>query len=189
MARGSQGTRRKKIYDSMGCRARLMLCSLASAIKKVWVMWLAEKSFIEVTRNTPLVSIDLLVDDGKGRFLLGKRINKPAQGLWFVPGGRILKNQTISEAFSSLASRELNLDLTLRDSRLRGVYEHFYEDNFFDIAEFGTHYIVLAYNIAFPHGAFDKLPGDQHSEWAFMTPLEIEERIDVHRGSKLFFRW
>ncbi|MEQ1698376.1 MAG: GDP-mannose mannosyl hydrolase [Hyphomicrobiaceae bacterium] len=151
-------------------------------------MWLDEKSFIEVTKNSPLVSIDLLVEDGNGRFLLGKRVNKPAQGFWFVPGGRILKNQTLKQAFSSLAKRELDLALSLDDAKLRGVYEHFYDDNFFEVAGFGTHYVVVAYDIVLPSGTFEQLPKDQHEEWAFLSPWEIEDRADVHPSSKAFFR-
>ena len=151
-------------------------------------MWLDEKSFIEVTKNAPLVSIDLLVEDGNGRFLLGKRLNKPAQGFWFVPGGRILKNQTLNEAFSSLVQRELDVILSLDDAKLRGVYEHFYEDNYFEVAGFVTHYVVVAYDVVLPSGAFDRLPKDQHEVWAFMSPWEIENRSDVHPSSKAFFK-
>ena len=151
-------------------------------------MWLDNNAFIEVTKNSPLVSIDLLVEDGSGRFLLGKRLNKPAQGFWFVPGGRILKNQTLNEAFAAIAHRELNLAVSLKDAKLRGVYEHFYEDNFFEIPGFGTHYVVVAYDFVLPRGAFERLPLDQHDQWAFLSPGDIEERADVHTSSKAFFR-
>lgn len=151
-------------------------------------MWLDEKSFIEVTKNTPLVSIDLLIEDERGRFLLGKRINKPAQGFWFVPGGRILKNQTLREAFTSIAQRELNLALSFDDAKLRGVYEHFYDDNYYEVPGFGTHYVVVAYEAVLPRGAFDVLPKDQHDEWQFMSPWEIENRAGVHPSSKAFFK-
>lgn len=151
-------------------------------------MWLDKETFIEVTKNSPLVSIDLLVEDGSGRFLLGKRLNKPAQGFWFVPGGRILKNQTLKEAFSTIAQRELGLAVPFEVAKLRGVYEHFYDDNFFEIPGFGTHYVVVAYEFVIPRGAFEKLPRDQHDEWAFLPPGEIEDRTDVHPSSKAFFK-
>jgi colanic acid biosynthesis protein WcaH len=44
------------------------------------------------------VSVDLvLVRDGR-EVLLGLRTNRPAQGSWFVPGGRILKNEKRADA-------------------------------------------------------------------------------------------
>ncbi len=49
--------------------------------------------FKAVVDATPLISIDLLIEK-EGKYLLGKRINKPAKGYFFSFGGRILKNKT-----------------------------------------------------------------------------------------------
>ncbi len=151
-------------------------------------MWLDQKTFAEVTKNTPLVSIDLIITDGNSRYLLGKRINKPAQGLWFVPGGRILKNQTLQQAFEAVTVRELGFQGTFSSARLRGVYEHFYDDNFFDRSDFGTHYVVLAYEFVMPEATFANLPLDQHERWAFFTAAEILSARDIHPSSKGFFK-
>ena len=53
---------------------------------------LPSKKFEVVVESTPLVSIDLVVRAPDKKILLGKRVNRPAQGYWFVPGGRILKD-------------------------------------------------------------------------------------------------
>ena len=55
--------------------------------------------FVEVVKKTPLVSIDLIVENDRNEVLLGFRKNEPAKNYWFVPGGRILKNERIAEAF------------------------------------------------------------------------------------------
>ncbi|MCH5770603.1 GDP-mannose mannosyl hydrolase, partial [Salmonella enterica] len=55
---------------------------------------LAEDDFRRAVEMLPLVSIDLLLRDAEGRYLTGLRSNPPAQGAWFVPGGRIRKNET-----------------------------------------------------------------------------------------------
>ena len=34
----------------------------------------------------PIVSVDLIVFNSEGKALLGKRLNEPARGSWFVPG-------------------------------------------------------------------------------------------------------
>lgn len=60
---------------------------------------LAQHEFLEIVRLTPLVSIDLIVLDQAGDVLLGRRVNRPAQGMWFVPGGRIRKDETLADAF------------------------------------------------------------------------------------------
>jgi len=51
-------------------------------------MFLSQEDFATVVRSTPLISIDLVVENERGEFLLGQRTNRPAQGYWFVPGGR-----------------------------------------------------------------------------------------------------
>ena len=54
---------------------------------------LPKKQYIEVVKNTPLVSIDLIIEDTEGNILLGYRLNSPAKHTWFVPGGVIRKNE------------------------------------------------------------------------------------------------
>ncbi|TOB15241.1 NUDIX domain-containing protein, partial [Vibrio parahaemolyticus] len=55
---------------------------------------LDEQTFKLVVASTPLVSIDLIIRNSKRQILLGQRTNRPAQGFWFVPGGRICKDET-----------------------------------------------------------------------------------------------
>ncbi len=39
-----------------------------------------DRQFVKIIYATPLISIDLVLEDSRGRVLLGKRINRPAQG-------------------------------------------------------------------------------------------------------------
>ncbi len=52
---------------------------------------LNDSLFKTIVANTPLISIDLIIQNSQKKILLGKRINRPAQGYWFVPGGRVRK--------------------------------------------------------------------------------------------------
>ena len=47
---------------------------------------------LAIINATPLVAVDLIIENRNKEILLGKRVNRPAQGYWFVPGGRILNN-------------------------------------------------------------------------------------------------
>jgi colanic acid biosynthesis protein WcaH len=85
------------------------------------------KTFID---TTPLVSFDLLVRNAQGQILVGKRVNRLAQGFWFVPGGRILKNERLAEAFFRLTEAELGIQLDIKNARYLGLYEHFYRWGF-----------------------------------------------------------
>jgi GDP-mannose mannosyl hydrolase len=94
--------------------------------------------FLDIIDATPLVSIDLIVEDSQGRFLLGKRLNRPAQGYWFVPGGRIRKNETLADAMARISSTELGAALDINKARLLGAYDHIYDDNFHGLEGINT---------------------------------------------------
>jgi hypothetical protein len=68
---------------------------------------LAWEDFLHVVHGSPLVSIDLIARRPDGAVLLGYRRNRPAQGFWFVPGGRILKGERMAEALVRILWREL----------------------------------------------------------------------------------
>jgi colanic acid biosynthesis protein WcaH len=75
------------------------------------------------------------------RFLLGKRINKPAQGYIFSIGGRVYKNEAIDNAMMHIAKKELNIELKLTP-RFIGVFENFYDDSIYQ--DVSTRYVNLA---------------------------------------------
>lgn len=71
-------------------------------------MFLDQTTFSTIIACTPLVSIDLVVTNANGQVLLGQRLNRPAKNYWFVPGGRILKNESLAQAFKRLTRDELS---------------------------------------------------------------------------------
>ena len=109
-------------------------------------MFLSQEDFATVVRSTPLISIDLIVENERGEFLLGQRTNRPAQGYWFVPGGRVQKDETLENAFARLTQAELGLRLPMTAGQFYGVWQHFYDDNFSG-TDFTTHYVVLGYRL------------------------------------------
>ncbi len=148
--------------------------------------WIEPEILKCIIKNTPLVSIDIIVrrkEDKK--VLLGLRNNRPAKGYWFVPGGRIFKDEKISEAFERITESELGVRLNIKDAKFLGVYEHFYEDSYFD-ESVGTHYIVNAYEIIINHT--DIKPDEQHSEFRWFSEEEILSDYSVHNYCKAYFR-
>lgn len=149
-------------------------------------MKLESKDFLQVITNTPLVSIDLIVKDERGRVLLGLRKNKPAQGFWFVPGGRIFKDEHIEQAFARIGQEELGFVLDTSELKFLGMYEHLYEDNVFGEDGISTHYIVLGVEVIKPV-TFEQLPGGQHSTWRFWEIDELMRDGEVHGNTKGYF--
>ncbi len=140
-----------------------------------------------MVRLTPLVAIDLIVRSAEGRVLVGRRTFEPAKGSFFVPGGRITKNETLAAAFRRISQAELGVEKKLEQARFLGVYEHFYQTNNREQAGFGTHYITLAYELPLKV-RLENLPTDQHGEYAWMTPEELLAAKDVHENTKAYFR-
>lgn len=153
---------------------------------------LVEKDFFFVVRHAPLVAIDLLVADAQGRVLLGRRRNRPARGSWFVPGGRIHKDESLDAAFRRIVADELGVTGVERgDATPRGVFEHHYPDNFAGKPGVTTHYVVLAYAWTMADNEpGEKSPGQpgQHSAYCWMAPAELLGREDVHENTKTYCR-
>lgn len=145
---------------------------------------LPANDWLEVIARAPLVSIDLIVRDARGRILVGLRRNEPAAGTWFVPGGSIRKNETLDAAFARVTHTELGVALARRDARFVGVFEHVYSTNFLRTPGIGTHYVVLAHEITAP--PLDHLPPAQHGEYRWMTALELREHPQVHPYTRAY---
>ena len=98
-----------------------------------------------VARLTVLVAIDLIIRNGRDEVLLGLRNNEPAKGCYFVPGGMVMKNERLAEAFTRLVKSETDHNASFTEARLLGAFEHFYDTNRSGDAGYGTHYVVLGY--------------------------------------------
>ena len=136
-------------------------------------MFLSESEFSKVIKWTPLVSIDLCILKGR-EILVGRRVNPPAKNYFFVPGGRILKLEQKKDALIRILRNELGMTLKNHNHNMMkemGTYEHFYEDNFFNNNDFGTHYLVMPYLI--PYEELKQLDlvikDEQHSEYSWIN--------------------
>lgn len=143
--------------------------------------------FKTIVEHTPLVSIDLIVRDAQGHMLLGLRRNRPARDWWFVPGGRILKGETLDHAFLRVTRSELGLPRDRSNARFLGAFEHFYDDNFSGEVGFGTHYVVLGFELAIEPAQL-ALPGDQHDGYRWLSDAEVVSALDVHENTKAYAR-
>jgi colanic acid biosynthesis protein WcaH len=138
--------------------------------------------FKTIVDSAPLISIDILVKKNN-KILLGKRVNKPAQGYFFSTGGRVKKNETIKHAMARIAKSELNVKLKLTPKFI-GVFEHFYYDGIYE--NISTHYINLAYE--YEVDEVDNLPTEQHNEYKWFDVDELMQSKDVHKYVKDYFK-
>ena len=103
-----------------------------------------------VIRLAPLIAIDFVIRNARDDVLLGLRNNEPAKDWYFVPGGMVLKNERLTDAFARLLKTETNYTRRIEDAQLLGAFEHFYKNNRFGNSDYGTHYVVLGYELGMP---------------------------------------
>jgi len=139
-------------------------------------------TFKTIIDSAPLISIDILLKKD-GKVLLGKRINKPAQGYFFSMGGRVNKNEAIANAMARIAKNELNIELKYIPKFI-GVFEHFYDDSIYKVVS--THYVNLAYEYEVKEVL--NLPTEQHDEYRWFTIDELLQSEQVHKYVKDYFR-
>lgn len=143
--------------------------------------------FLTLVDAMPLVSIDLLLEDAEGRFLVGRRNNRPAMGMWFVPGGRVFKGESLRAALSRIVVQELGEAVSVSGWQSCGFAEHFYDDNFCNAPNVKTHYVVFPHRLRLdvidPIIVADK----QHGEMSWFSSSDLLKMDDVHKFTKDYF--
>ena len=151
--------------------------------------FLQEDVFGLIVESTPLVSMDLVLQSSSQKVLLGKRLNRPAQNFWFVPGGRMYKNETLDEAFTRIALDELCLKVVRCDDKFLGVFEHFCPDSQFglDLKDPSTHYVVLGHEILLKDEDSLNLTEKQHTTYRWWDIMDLMNSDEVHPHTKDYF--
>lgn len=147
-------------------------------------MKLDAEEFLQIIMLSPLFSIDLVVVNEERELLVGKRTNAPAKGSWFVPGGRVYKNESLNEAFVRISSAELGEKVELSECQLLGVFEHFYDDCALS-DNVSTHYINTPYLVNTRKEMIDA-PSIQHDSYRWIPLNKIEADLTIHEYSKVF---
>ena len=148
--------------------------------------FLPAAEFASMVENMPLIAIDLLVENHEGHYLLGWRNNPPALSSWFVPGGRIRKNETLDAAFQRITLTELGTAFHLDQSSFKGIYQHFYNENFLGEQGQSTHYITLAYHLAIKTEQLS-LPTDQHAHYRWTNQASMQRDPQIHTYTRDYF--
>jgi len=127
-----------------------------------------------------------VVKNNRGQTLLGQRLNRPAKRFWFVPGGRILKDEALATAFKRLTTDELGEEFSVEQASLLGPYDHFYDDNVFG-DEFTTHYEAIAYVLVIDHELTHLPMGVQHGQYQWFDIATLAGNNDVHINTKNYY--
>lgn len=138
--------------------------------------WIPDDDWATIVANVPIVSVDLLVRYD-GDLILGKRTNEPAKGYWFMPGGRVQKGETRSEAVHRIGNKELGLEVEIVESL--GAFEHLYDAA--DVKGVDMkHYIANGYVVDVVSG--NPQPDDQHDDLRVFRspPNPLHEHLQTY---------
>lgn len=128
--------------------------------------------------KVPRLCIDLVIRSEKGIVLILRDIN-PGKGLWHLPGGTVLKGETIKKAVTRIATEETGL--TVSQPEFKGIMEFSNKDNPF------FHTVSLVYSSAMTGGI---LSSDQHGKAIQTFDALPEPMIQEHREFLLkHFTW
>jgi len=150
--------------------------------------------FQQAVAALPLVSVDWVLTNPAGELLVGQRLNAPARGAWFTPGGRIRKGEPLAAALRRVAAEELGLAqeraLALaQGGKPMGAWDHFYPDAAFS-PTVTTHYVNLPYAASLSEAEVNALNlpvGEQHGHWQWL-PLALAADL-VHEHVKPYVAW
>lgn len=71
-------------------------------------MFISDSEYHRIQEIMPILCVDVVLT-WQAKCLLLKRLNHPAKGQWWFPGGRVLKNETIKQACIRKSLAEVGL--------------------------------------------------------------------------------
>ena len=73
-------------------------------------MFIEQSTYNEIKRTFPINAVELLIFDSNNNLLMVKRINEPAKGKWWIPGGRVLFAESRMDAAKRLLKDECGVN-------------------------------------------------------------------------------
>lgn len=89
---------------------------------------LSPKDFKAIYRKVPRACVDLVVKTPQGIVLTMRQI-EPEKGKWHLPGGTILKGESLSQAVQRVAKAELGVSVKIE--KLLGAIEYLHLKKYF----------------------------------------------------------
>ena len=138
--------------------------------------------YVKIVENMPIVCIDGIIINSDGKFLLVKRENEPFKGEYWVPGGRLLKNETLENAVKRKMKQELGIEVKIQ--KLFGYFEDFYENTY--NVQSGLHVVSFIFLLNTDEIENIKLD-NQSSEWKWFNelPSRLLDKLKINGDNDL----
>lgn len=132
-------------------------------------MILPAEEYRRVLETVPILCVDGVIVNPEGQVLLVKRRNAPLRDRWWVPGGRVLKGETLVEAFHRKMRQELGIEVRILEPI--GYYEERHADDPRGGPD-GVHAVSVVFR-AEPL-SLDVRLDEQSADWGFFDRLPDE---------------
>lgn len=141
-------------------------------------MHISDDLYKQMLLNLPILCVDLIIQNSKGEYLLVKRDNEPVKGLWWIPGGRVIKNDDVYVSAQKKCMQEIGVDIN--DWRVVGIYDDQYDTNAHGLdTRIHTLSILCRTNV---HVEASEIRLDEQSskvEYQTLLPTRIREKYVV----------
>jgi len=141
--------------------------------------WISQKKYEDITKRLPILCVDIIIRNEVGEFLLVKRKNKPLQGQWWVVGGRVEKNEDLTEAVVRKLWEELHLECVRHNMQLLGYYEAVFHDSPF---EHSIHTVSVVFVVHVWSEAVRIELDDQSEDYMWAKELPREFKFGISKS-------
>jgi len=125
--------------------------------------------FKKICEYVPVCCVDVIVRH-QGKVLLIKRERVPAKGLWWIPGGRIFKNEKLEKAALRKVREEVGL-VVKNLKKVRNFYETLFRESPFKEVKTGTHTVNCVF-VGEPAGTPLVRVDKDHSDYRWIDRIE-----------------
>lgn len=92
-------------------------------------MVLSKENFDKIYSQVPRACVEVLIDMGKGNYVLSKRLISPCIDMWHIPGGTIFFGESLSDSVHRVVKDELGVDVKIKRvvkvlEYIGGVHDH-----------------------------------------------------------------
>ena len=127
------------------------------------------EDFKKIMSKMPIVCIDGVIVNEKGEYLLVKRKYEPLKGEYWVPGGRLLKNEKLVDAIKRKVKQEVGIKVKVE--KILGFFEYVFEKTRLNVPD-GFHAISFIFLLT---PLEQKIILDkQSSDWKWSKELPIK---------------
>jgi GDP-mannose mannosyl hydrolase len=145
-----------------------------------------KEEYGQILEKMPIPCVDLVIHKDK-KVLLVKRKNRPLKDEWWVPGGRLYKNELLKDAVKRKAKEEVGFDVEIE--RELGSYDNIFEDSVFENVKTGTHTVGVTFVVKPKEENFEIKFDETSSDfkWFDKIPEESPELLKkILSDSKVF---